>query len=100
MRKLKINKKKGILFWITGLSGSGKTTFGKAIHKDIQKLYGPTMMISGDNVRKIFYLKGHKKQDRLKVLKSYCQFAKYIVNQKINSFLFFTKSLNEIIYSY
>ena len=65
MRKLKINKKKGILFWITGLSGSGKTTFGKAIHKDIQKLYGPTMMISGDNVRKIFYLKGHKKQDRL-----------------------------------
>jgi len=84
MRKLKINKKKGILFWITGLSGSGKTTFGKAIHKDIQKLYGPTMMISGDNVRKIFYLKGHKKQDRLKVLKSYCQFAKFITNQNIN----------------
>ena len=23
---MKINKKKGILFWITGLSGSGKTT--------------------------------------------------------------------------
>ena len=33
-----INKKKGILFWITGISGSGKTTFGKAIHKDIIKL--------------------------------------------------------------
>ena len=37
MKKIKINKKKGILFWITGLSGSGKTTFGQAIHKDIQK---------------------------------------------------------------
>ena len=84
MRKLKINKKKGILFWITGLSGSGKTTFGKAIHKDIQKLYGPTIMISGVNVRKIFYLKGHKKQERLKILKSYCQFAKFITNQNIN----------------
>ena len=84
MRKIKINKKKGILFWITGLSGSGKTTFGKAICKDIQKLYGPTIMVSGDNIRKIFYLKGHKKQDRLKVLKSYCQFAKFITNQNIN----------------
>ena len=25
----KINRKKGILFWITGLSGSGKTTLAK-----------------------------------------------------------------------
>ena len=82
--RIRINKKKGILFWITGLSGSGKTTIGKAIHKDIQKLYGPTIMISGDNIRKIFFLKGHTKIERLKVLKSYCQFAKYITNQNIN----------------
>ena len=27
--KKKINSKKGILFWITGLSGSGKTTIAK-----------------------------------------------------------------------
>ncbi len=84
MKKIRINKKKGILFWITGLSGSGKTTFGKAIHKDIQKLYGPTLMISGDNIRKIFYLKGHTKENRLKILKSYCRFAKFITNQNIN----------------
>ena len=82
--RIRINKKKGILFWITGLSGSGKTTIGKAIHKDIQKLYGPTIMISGDNIRKIFFLKGHTKIERLKILKSYCQFAKYITNQNIN----------------
>ena len=82
--RIRINKKKGILFWITGLSGSGKTTIGKTIHKDIQKLYGPTIMISGDNIRKIFFLKGHTKIERLKVLKSYCQFAKYITNQNIN----------------
>ena len=80
----KRDKKKGILFWITGLSGSGKTTLGKAVHKDIKRLYGPTIMISGDNIRKIFYLRGHKKEERLRVLKSYCHFAKYITNQKIN----------------
>ena len=51
--KLK-NKNKGILFWITGLSGSGKTTLGRKIKKDITKIYGPTIMISGDDIRKMY----------------------------------------------
>ena len=80
----KINKQKGILFWITGLSGSGKSTMGKKIHKRINNLYGPTIMISGDNVRKIFGLKGHTKTQRLNITKKYCNFAKYITDQKIN----------------
>jgi len=79
-----INKKKGILFWITGLSGSGKTTLGKAIHKDITKLYGPTIMISGDDVRKMFNLKGFEYDERLEITKKYCSFARYITGQKIN----------------
>ena len=33
MKKIKKNKSKGILFWITGLSGSGKTSIGKKIKK-------------------------------------------------------------------
>ena len=80
----KINKNKGILFWITGLSGSGKTTLGKAIYKEIKKLYGPTIMISGDDVRKIFDLKGYEYKQRLQITNKYCKFAKYITNQKIN----------------
>ena len=78
------NKKKGILFWITGLSGSGKTTLGKKITKGIEKLHGPTIMISGDDIRKIFKLKGFEYKDRLKITKKYCQFARYLTNQKIN----------------
>jgi len=79
-----INKNKGILFWITGLSGSGKTTIGNKIKKDISKIYGPTLMISGDNIREIFGLKGYDYDDRLKILNKYNKFAKYITNQKIN----------------
>ena len=30
-------KKKGIVFWITGLSGSGKSTIAKYIKKKIEK---------------------------------------------------------------
>ena len=33
MKTIKINKKKGIVFWITGLSGSGKTRLGGKIKK-------------------------------------------------------------------
>jgi len=80
----KINRNKGILFWITGLSGSGKTTLGIKIKKNINKIYGPTVMISGDDIRKIFELDGYGYKDRLAVLKKYCQFAKYITEQKIN----------------
>ena len=30
------------------------------------------------------YLKSSKKEERLKLTNSYCQFAKYVTNQKIN----------------
>ena len=60
----KYNKNKGILFWITGLSGSGKTTIAKKIKKDISKMYGPTIMISGDDIRGIFKLKGYEYSDK------------------------------------
>ena len=33
----KINKNKGILFWVTGLPGSGKTLLANLIKKDIEK---------------------------------------------------------------
>ena len=49
--KLKTNK--GILFWITGLSGSGKTTIAKKIEKHITNQYGPTLILSGDDLRRI-----------------------------------------------
>ena len=35
--KKKINRKKGILFWITGLSGSGKTTLAKKNFSNYKK---------------------------------------------------------------
>ena len=84
---MKINKNKGILFWVTGLSGSGKTTLGRKIKKDITKTYGPTIMISGDDIRKIFRLKGYEYNDRVTILRKYSLFAKYITEQKINIIL-------------
>mgnify|MGYP001346995991 CR=1 FL=1 len=83
MRK-RINKKKGILFWITGLSGSGKTSIANKIHKNISKMYGPSIVISGDNLRKIFELNKYDYQSRMLNMKKFTKFAKFITDKKIN----------------
>ncbi len=84
MKRKKINKKKGILFWITGLSGSGKTSLAKKIKKDISKKYGPTIVISGDNLRSIFRLNKYDYKSRLSNMQKFTKFSKFVTDQKIN----------------
>jgi len=82
--KIKLKKNKGILFWITGLSGVGKTSIAKKIHKEIIKNYGPTILFSGDDLRSIFQIKTYDKKNRYKLAKQYSSFCKSIVDQNIN----------------
>ena len=78
-------KNKGILFWITGLSGSGKTTIAKKIHKQIIQKYGPTLLINGDEIRKFFHLTGYSFEEKKKKLDSRIQNSfKKITDQNIN----------------
>ena len=81
---MRLKKNKGIVFWITGLSGSGKTTLGKIIKKKIIKNYGPTILFSGDDIRKIFDNKRYGAKDRLKVCSQYSKICQNISNQNIN----------------
>ena len=81
---MKINKKYGISFCITGLSGSGKSKIGKLIKKDIEQTYGKTLLIHGDEIRDIFNLKGYKKDYRVRLGKSYSDLCKLITKQGIN----------------
>lgn len=83
-KKILINKNKGILFWVTGLSGSGKTAIAKKIKSRIAKLYGPTIEVSGDNFRKVFKLTKYDQKERIKNIWYYNHFSKLITNQKIN----------------
>jgi len=84
MKKLKRNNRKGILFFVTGLSGSGKTSIAKKIKKKITKFYGPTLLVSGDNIRKIVGFYKYTYDERLSLSKKVCKFIKFITNQKIN----------------
>ena len=81
---MKIDKKKGILFWVTGLSGSGKTSIAKKILKSIQKKFGKTIVVSGDDLRGIFSFKSYTRKERADLGIKYSKFAKFITDQKIN----------------
>ncbi len=84
MKRKKIFNSKGILFWITGISGSGKTSIAKKIFKKILKYYGPTILLSGDDLRKIFNFNGYTLNERRILSKKFCKFAKFITDQNIN----------------
>ena len=78
------NKNKGVLFWITGLSGSGKTTIAKKIKPYIEKKYGPTIIINGDDMRTILKLNKYDKKSRLENGRKFSKLCKLITNQNIN----------------
>tara|TARA_Y100000996_G_C22349557_1_gene572190 strand:+ start:233 stop:751 length:519 start_codon:yes stop_codon:yes gene_type:complete len=79
-----LNKKKGILFWITGLSGAGKTSISNKIYKRIKNKYGETFYINGDEMRKIFNLRSYDIVDRKKGGIKYSKLFKKITDQNIN----------------
>jgi adenylylsulfate kinase-like enzyme len=95
MFKKKFNNKKGILFWVTGLSGSGKTSISKKIKKEICKKFGPTIIVSGDDLRKIFGFNKYDPQSRKSLSKKFCKFAKFITDQKINLIFAIVGLINE-----
>ena len=83
-KKIKIKKKLGIVFWIEGFSGSGKSTLSTLIRKDIAKKFGPTIILSGDVLRKFFDKKGYSKKDRINNSIKFSEILKYLTEQNIN----------------
>lgn len=51
IEKEKLLKQKGICLWLTGLSGSGKTTIAKAVAKKLHSNGFITKVLDGDNIR-------------------------------------------------
>lgn len=50
--------------WLTGLSGSGKTTISDAVARELQALGLPVEQLDGDRVREIFPSTGFSRADR------------------------------------
>lgn len=75
----------GIVYWITGLSGAGKTVIGKELFKKIKKTKENVVILDGDDLRKIFGNDlGYTKEDRLKCAMRYANICKLLSSQGID----------------
>lgn len=73
------------LVWITGLSGSGKTTIGKEVYKALKQKYDNTVFLDGDDFREIFGNDlGHSREDRLSNARRISRMCKFLISQNIN----------------
>lgn len=70
------------VYWITGLSGSGKTTIGSALYSELKKLNENVILLDGDVLRRIFGDKyGYSKEDRLSLGTTYSKLCKMLSDQ-------------------
>jgi adenylylsulfate kinase len=81
---MKKDKEQGIVFWITGLPGSGKSSIGYKIIKNINNKYGKTIIINGDDIRNIYNFKKYDLKNRLSLGKSNSDLCNLISKQGIN----------------
>jgi len=73
-------EKQGRVYWITGLSGSGKTTIGTALYYRLKEERENIVILDGD-ILKLFTTGGYRAEDRLARGKRYAKLAKFLSDQ-------------------
>lgn len=74
----------GKIFWITGLSGSGKSVIGKKLKSLIKSKFGETVLIHGDDIRNIYNFKTYTKKKRLDLGKANSDLCNFLSKQGLN----------------
>lgn len=74
---------KGCLYWITGLSGAGKTTIGTALYYKIREKMDNTLLLDGDILKNVFESGEiqYTEEARRERAKKYARLCKALVDQ-------------------
>lgn len=77
-------ERKPTVIWITGYSGSGKTTIGRKIHFLLNERGEPCVLLDGDDLRAIFSGKwGYSKEERIELAHGYFRLANLLMSQGV-----------------
>ena len=95
---------KGSVLWITGLSGSGKSSLAKEVSDKLRKLGRKTVVFDGDELREVFGIKfsdneSYNRDERLSLAVQYSKLCKTISSQGF-TIIIATISLFEEIHSW
>lgn len=73
------------VYWITGLSGAGKTTIGKVLYEKMKMRYPNTVFLDGDILRQVFGDDlGYSQEDRRKCAMRYARLCDMLQKQGLN----------------
>ena len=90
-------KQKGIALWMTGFSGSGKTTIAIALEKELHKKGLLTQILDGDNIRSgINKNIGFSDADRTENIRRIAEVTKLFVNCGIITICCFVSPTKDI----
>jgi cytidine diphosphoramidate kinase len=81
-----LESKKGLVIWITGYSGAGKTTIAKLLTSELNKHDLPIAYLDGDELREILITNqnapsGYDRNERLSLSRRYSSLAKLLTDQ-------------------
>ncbi len=75
----------GIVYWITGLSGSGKSTVGHLLTKCLKEASRPVVYLDGDTLRETLGVIGNYSYgERKKVALTYSRLCKMLADQDLD----------------
>lgn len=75
----------GMVYWITGLSGAGKTTIGRLFYEHLRERYSNTVFFDGDALRKVFGDDlGYTQEERRKCAMRYSRLCAMLQEQGMN----------------
>lgn len=75
----------GAVYWITGLSGAGKTTIGKLFYEQMKEKYPNTVFLDGDTLRSVFGdCFGYTQEERRKCAMCYARLCAMLQGQGMN----------------
>ena len=70
-----------MVIWITGLAGSGKTTIAKKVYKILKDKYHHTVLLDGDDFRRIIGSIGYSNEERFRSSHIFHRLSKYLDNE-------------------
>ena len=76
--------KGGVVYWVTGLSGAGKTTIGTILFNRLKEKKGNIVRLDGDNLRMVFKSNDYSYEGRKNLGYQYCAMCKMLADQGID----------------
>lgn len=80
----KLMSKKGCLYWITGLSGAGKTTISTLLYNYLKTKQDNIILIDGDKIREVYQNTDYTEKGREKISYMNMRLCKMLTDQGID----------------